>query len=1158
MANATSSIVFTGIAGSTSPRAGSGERVADQLFRDHQRALGEVIEEYRGHLVKTSGDGVMATFDSASAAIQAAVKMQQCMSRDFPDIRIRVGVAAGDVSWEEGDCFGLPVVTAARLQAMAEGGQILVSSMVRWLGGERAAVTFRLLGPMELKGLPEPVETFEVEWEPLASSQSGGPEFQIPLPSALDVPSSFAFVGRHVERDALASAWAAVRAGARRTVLIGGEAGAGKTRLAFEFARQCARDGAGVVLGVCDSELALPYQPWVEALDHLLRATPRDILSAWTGPLAEVSVLLPQLESMVTGLARPPATDPNTERHRLFQGIDAILTASALRRPLIVLLDDLHWAGAPTLSMLRHLARSATPSPILIIGTFRDTSDEITGPLASCLADLRRTETTSRLRLSGLDPQAVEQFVAGAGEHDLDPNLRAIASTLREHSGGNAFYLGELWRHMITSGTVVNVAGRWQAMGPAADLGVPDSVREVVSSRVTKLRPPTRRILQLIALAGQRVELRVLHGATGPDDDDVDAALDELTEANLLTEVGGALPVYQFAHAIVRDTVKGTIPASARARLHMRIAESIELVYESDRRPVLAELARHYVAAAGLGTAAKARYYARRASSQAMRSVAYDQAIDHLTSAFELAAAGSAEGIDILIERGDALMRSGLHSRALFDFVEAFRGARETGLTDEAVRSALGLGMAILMPGLPGSQAVEILTDVLSLVAPDDSPMRTRLEASLASALYLSGRSDEAERLGEQTLAVARRQGDMGALVAVLQAVSIYEQDTSRRAQVSEELCDLALQVNDMWAYCWGKGACIRASLEVGDLERARAGLVEQRIAASRGRFLLFRYQCLSFDVMMAMIDGRFEDAERFAEQAHEFGASAHTEFDSGVYGMHMYAIRREQGRLGEILPVLRIAAALQSDEPIWRPGLAALFADVGLIDEAKNEFELLAPDGFRSVPRDGLWPACLTFLAEVCVALSDVERAQVLYSELQPFQGMTMTIAYTACFGPAERLMGSLCSLMGRRDQALAHFQTALEMAERSGSPVWKAHIQHAWAAALGDRPDLMADARATAVALGIGAIASKSADSHPKTPPVESTRPGPPNGLSAREIEVLQLVATGKSNRQIGERLTISQNTAANHVRAILQKTGSSNRAEATAYAARHGLLG
>ena len=236
MPTTTSTILFTDAVESTVLRTELGETAADRLFREHEHALHGVVTSHRGSVVKTAGDGIMASFESATDAVQAAVAVQQCVTRDFPALRVRVGLGVGDVSWEDGDCFGLPVVLAARLQSEAEPGQILVSSLVRMLAGDRAGVQFRSIDRLSLKGLPEPVDAFEVEWTPV-SEEAGADAFQVPLPSALAVATPLPFVGRDREWSVVQDAWAMVQSSVRQTVLIGGEAGAGKTRLAFEFAR---------------------------------------------------------------------------------------------------------------------------------------------------------------------------------------------------------------------------------------------------------------------------------------------------------------------------------------------------------------------------------------------------------------------------------------------------------------------------------------------------------------------------------------------------------------------------------------------------------------------------------------------------------------------------------------------------------------------------------------------------------------------------------------------------------------------------------------------------------------------------------------------------------------------------------------------------------
>jgi DNA-binding CsgD family transcriptional regulator len=1143
--------VFTDVVGSTPMRARLGEEAADQVFRDLERLIGGIVADHAGRVISTGGDGVMAAFDSATDAVRAMVAIQQCVTREVLGVDLRVGGATGDVSWQDGNCQGMPVVTAARLGALAEGRQILVGPVTRWLAGERSDVAFKPIGMVELKGIPDPVEAFEIPWTPVAK-RPAPPPFTVPLPAPVALAPLVGFVGRQPELAEIDEAWQAAQAAERRAVLIGGEAGAGKTRLAFEYARRCADEGAVVLLGVCDAELAVPYQPWVGVLDQLTQAMPAEFAANLADDLAAVSVLLPQVERLIPGTHYAPATDPELNRYRLFQAIDAILSRVAHEQPMVVLIDDLHWASAPTLALLRHLARSPMRAKLLIIGTFRDTGDEMSEPLAGCLADLRRTESTCRVRLGGLAEDDVARFIASTVRHVLDPALASLSASLAEHTAGNAFYVGELWRHLVSTGVVGEVGGRWTVRSSPTAAGVPDGVREVVAARFARRTPDARRTAELIAVAGLRVELRVIRVATG-DPDTLGAALDELLDAKLLVELEGAAPSYQFAHAIVRDTIEQGVPASALARLHHKVGQALEAVYESDRRPVLAELARHFVAAAGLGDADRAVYYARRAADQAMRSYAYDQAIVHLDAALALTPPASPEHVDILLARAEAGTKFGLDPTSMEAYHTAYEQARSLGLVTQAARAVIGLEDTRQLRGLHGTFSVGMITEVLALVDPDDTELRMRLRASLVQALHLAGRLDEARRLGDELLSEAKAQNDPELLLTVMKSfvMSQLYLEPANIIDSNHELCRLAEDIGDLWTLCWSTGNIIRGHLMLGQVIDAKAVLERQRRAAAVGHYDLFRYQVVAFDAVIALIDGRFADAERCANEANEL-FSHQTEFGAGVYGLQMYALRREQGRLAEVAPILRAVAAAP-DQTVWRPGLAALYADMGMLADARRELDALGQDNFAAIDRDSVWPASLTFVAEVCSTLHDTTYAETLYRELDAFQGLTMMVGYTACFGPADRLRGTLAAVLGRRNDAEAHFRSALEQADRSRSPVWRARVCHDWAVALGNRPDLLDAARAIAVELGMTGLAA-SPEAHARPP---TNRKALPNGLSTRELEVLRLVAAGRSNREIGERLLISQNTAANHVRAILQKTGASNRAEATAYAARHGLL-
>ena len=1156
---ATATILFTDVVGSTEVRARLGETAADRLFVEHQRDLGTVIAHHGGRVLKAAGDGVMASFVSASAAVRAAIGLQEQVSRTEPELAVRVGIASGDVGWEGDDCFGLPVVVASRLQAAAEGGQIFVSHTVRLLAGDRAGDRYEPLGPVELKGLPEPVEAFAVQWDdPGAEDNDARRPTRPALPLALGVAAPHAFVGRDDALSAVRRAWDDAQLGPGRVVLIGGEAGAGKTRLASEFAREAHDGGAFVLYGGCDDDLALPYQPWVQAADQLLASVPRASLDR---TLIHQLAPLAQLLSRVDWLgALPPAVvvDPDAERYKTYGAFAALLEDVAARGPGLIVLDDLHWAGPQTLALLRHVARSGLPRGILVIGTFRDTGDEVSEPLAGCLADLRRLEDVTRLRLAGLDAGSVERLVAAALDRELDDGLRRLAAELAERSGGNAFFLAELWRHVAGTCDVIGGAVDGLDASSAGRSVIPESVRDVVRARLTRLSGPARRIIDLAALSGQRVDMQVLELAARLHPDELEAGASELVSAGLLATMAENTLVYRFEHIIVRETVEVAISGRRRARLHLDLAEAIETTYQADRRPVLAELARHFTAAQPLGGLDKAIYYGRRAATQALRAAAYDEAAAHLDSVLRFGPP-AVERAEVLLELGTVELRRASYEASRAACEEAFRIATEHGAATVAADAAVGFEVAMHFPGLPGGRAAEMLAQALEMVGDDAPEVRARVLATLGRALVFAGRGREGVSTAETAVALARAVGDPQSLMVALEALTTATDEPHQWLAASRELADLAERYGDPWAAAYASASLLRAYIAIGRLDDAAATLTHQRSVSTVGRFAMFQFMAHTYAAVLALAAGDFVAAEQQAEQAQARASADGAPYDEGVYGLQMYAIRRAQGRLAEVAPMMRALADREDLPPMWRPGLAALYADLGMIEEARPVFASLVPDRFAAVSRDSVWPASLTFLAETCLALADTEQAAVLYDELSAFRAFNLMAGMTICFGPADRLLGGLAALLGRPEDAEEHFRSALELAQRSRSPLWIAEVQCDWAETLvGRQPERAQQLRDAALIAAERYGIRRLLDRPARRPsPGDRTHLARPDNLSSRELEVLRLVATGRSNREIADVLFISQNTVANHVRSILQKTGCANRTEASLYAVRRGLL-
>jgi DNA-binding CsgD family transcriptional regulator/tetratricopeptide (TPR) repeat protein len=462
-------------------------------------------------------------------------------------------------------------------------------------------------------------------------------------------------------------------------------------------------------------------------------------------------------------------------------------------------------------------------------------------------------------------------------------------------------------------------------------------------------------------------------------------------------------------------------------------------------------------------------------------------------------------------------------------------------------------------PGLPGQPAVDLLQRAIDLNGAGTSPRQVRMQASLGRALAIEGRMDEATGVIQVAVARAREIGDDEALLVGLQAVITSADDPAHVLSAADELESLARRREDHWSMAYGSTNQCRALIALGDLVGASRALDRVRHATATGRYFMFELMTVHLQAILATAAGDLDAAEAMAERALALDPADESAFSAGVHGVQMFTIRRAQGRISEIAPVARLLAAASDPPPVWRPGLAAIYAELGMLDEASDLFAELATSSFACVARDALWPASLTFLAETCLALGDEARADVLSAELHRFRDRNLMAAFTMCFGPAARLLSGLAELRGRPDLADAHFEAALALAQRSGSPLWTAEVLFDHAAALSARGDseraAALDQRAGTLAARIG-LARRRRPGRPQTKNEPSPEPLP-DGLSAREAEVLRHVAGGLSNREIGERLFLSHNTVANHVRAILRKTGCANRTEATAYAHRTGVV-
>ena len=977
------------------------------------------------------------------------------------------------------------------------------------------------------------------------------------LPGPLRHGARTPFVGRSVELAALLDLVPRLPDAGQRIALVGGEAGSGKSRLVRELAQHVAKEGVLVLHGSCDPVVHTPFRPFVEALEQLVRQTDEAALRAVLGPFAGELSRLVDLRPIVGELPQPVSADPDTERHRLHSAVAELLLRVGDRQPVLLVLEDCHWADTPTLLLLRHLAKASGSPRLLVLATFRDTSADVPDELADALADLRRSENAVRVNLGGLDEPDIAEFacrMSGDTVHRAEPRLVSSICSLTE---GNAFLLCELWRTLVESGTVAVESDAVLLTRPLDEIATPESIREVVNQRAQRLEPATRDVLELAATLGSEFELEVLADASRTDAD-LPSALGAAVASGMLEELPSHAITYRFTHELVRRAIYDRLSALRRAELHLQIAETLERAAPQRASRTFASLAYHYTAAIPLGSVERAVTYNIAAASAAAESLDFDEAATRLSTAIGIGIDDRLTLAEVQLELGAAQYRAGATVESLAAFLQAAEVARELEDGELLARAAIGYENTCWRPGIRDSGAVSLLEEALAKLPDGDSSTRVRLLAGLAGALdALQGEHELAGACRSQAIEMARRIGDDSGLANVL--VRAYWSDRPRVEilPMLAEAQELATTLGDVELEAHAREWRICTLMVIGDLDAASRELATVQDSARRTRQPFILYVAEQYSSALALLAGRLSVADAAAERSREWGSLLSGRDASGVYGIQMFGIRREQGRLGELAPIIQLLAADEGREQ-WRPGLIALLAELGMVDAARRELDALLATGLDR-HRESLWLAAATYLTDACAAVGHEEMAEVLYPELLPLSSANVVIAHgVACYGAADRYLGMLAATLEEFDVATRHFEAAIELNRSMSANTWLAHSLYEFGRMLlrrGDRERasaLLSESLGLAESIGMPTLLTSL-----RTLGASAALPERlPDSLSTRECDVLRLIARGLSNREIGAQLFISEHTAANHVRSILRKTRSANRTEAASYAVRQGL--
>jgi DNA-binding CsgD family transcriptional regulator len=935
-----------------------------------------------------------------------------------------------------------------------------------------------------------------------------------------------AFVGRRTQFDALEEAWAGVTEGVRHAVFVGAEAGGGKTRFVVEAALALHAERAGLVWGACSPDMGMAHDPFVEPVAALLGAMLAD-----DGVPAVPEATLDRLRTLTASRGWEGSVADDLFRSELYRAVVEALAWAASVRPVVLVLEDLHWAGQAGRDLLKYVVSRTDDQRLLVLATMRSTPPDRSSQLSETISELYRLEGVQRLDLPSLDVGEITTYLERnrllAGDE-----ARHAAAVMRDTTGGNPFLLRETCRRLDPH------ESRWT-------FSAPGSYAASIALRLDSLEPTPRAVLRVAAVMGEEVDIAELsHAASRFIGEEVSRErLVEILAAakslGLLDTAHAETTSAHFPHALARQAMLETLSDVDLLHSHAAIALTLEAEHPAAVRRTV-RLAAHFAEAAVLGYEREATRHLTEAGDQARGSSAHAEAADY----YERAAALASDPLE-----RDSLILQAARSALLGWQLDRARELDERASSSQdpelRLRAGIGHAAAVWRDGVSARRSLHLLTAALAS-CPDVPPeLHVHATASLARLNAWTGERQTGMRLAADAIARARELGDPDLLARVM---SIAMSDGSgfdeldRTIERAEEL--MRMGPGSRGAYALGpacyhrceayyiKGDSAALAVATRDLQ-AMADLTAQP-------FWSWVAGAVSFGTAVAR--GELDRAEQSLEVARRRLRLTEGATPSGADGIMAFALRRETG-----LPAAARRLLHEPGDPdVWPPAGLALATELRERGVCQRWLDDILRRSLADLQASASWPAVLSYLVDAAAWLEDVSAAEALLPMVTPYAGHNLLGAeFLHPVGSADLPVAELLSLLGR-PEAPRHFEQALVMNRRMGAHLHEATAlaRYARHAALHPTPGVSVSALSTQAR----SLAERSGMARVLRELDELAGLGRPDwGLTGREQEVLGLLGRGLSNRQIAEVLVISEHTAANHVRSILMKTGSTNRTQA-----------